>query len=49
MDPNPKKPILPSEDPNPINAPSSNQSGGNNFGFPQPPPAPAPPPPPFNN
>jgi general secretion pathway protein D len=49
LDPNPKKPILPSEDPNPINAPSSNQSGGGNFGFPQPSPAPAPPPPPFNN
>lgn len=41
-----KKPILPSEDPNPINAPSSNQSGGGGFGFPQPS---APPPPPFNN
>lgn len=46
IEPSPKKPILPSEDPNPINAPSSNQSGGNT-GFP--PPAPAPPPPPFNN
>lgn len=42
----PKKSHLPSEDPNPINAPSSNQSGGGGFGFPQPS---APPPPPFNN
>jgi general secretion pathway protein D len=51
MDPNPKKPTMPSEDPNPINAPSNNQSGGGNFGFPQasPAPAPAPPPPPFND
>ncbi|APJ03277.1 type II secretion system secretin GspD [Silvanigrella aquatica] len=47
MDPLPKKTILPSEDPNPINAPSSNQSGGGGFGFPQS--APPPPPPPFNN
>ena len=44
----PKKPALPSEDPNPINAPSSNQSGGGGFGFPQPSSS-APPPPPFNN
>ncbi|WGL59294.1 type II secretion system secretin GspD [Pigmentibacter sp. JX0631] len=42
----PKKVQLPSEDPNPINAPSSNQSGGG-FGFPQP--SAPPPPPPFNN
>lgn len=43
----PKKVTLPSEDPNPINAPSSNNQGGSNFGFPQPSPTPPPPPPPY--
>ena len=49
VDPLPKKAPLPSEDPNPINAPSSNGSGSGGFGFPQSAPASAPPPPPFNN
>ncbi|MBX9838166.1 MAG: hypothetical protein K2X69_07590, partial [Silvanigrellaceae bacterium] len=49
VDPLPKKASLPSEDPNPINAPSSNGSSSGGFGFPQSAPASAPPPPPFNN
>ncbi|KAB8032001.1 type II secretion system secretin GspD [Fluviispira multicolorata] len=41
-----KRAVLPSEDPNPINAPSSNSgtSSGGGFGFPSPPPPPPPPP-----
>ncbi len=40
-----KRVVLPSEDPNPINAPSSNSgTGGGGFGFPSPPPPPPPPP-----
>ncbi|RDB35687.1 MAG: type II secretion system protein GspD [Spirobacillus cienkowskii] len=44
----PKSVIMPSQDPNPINAPSSNQSSGG-FGFPQTSAPLAPPPPPFGN
>ena len=51
LDSLPKRPALPSEDPNPINAPSNNgTSGGGGFGFPSQPSAPvAPPHPPFSN